>query len=179
MPDAGRRPALPKAAAYYADRTTVVASAGVAAALFAVAWQRPLSHIGFDTEFKHDQPGVVIGRDRTAHDPRGLILLIPSLSLAEPVADGDFSLSNSVVDLRQAETGQAPAGRLPGIPAAPRQVQPARGRLNPQTQANRLRIVSEAGPRDLPGSKLPVEPRSDLLLGDEPEWSYRDGPPAA
>ena len=35
-PDAGPRPALPKAAAYYAGRTTVVASAGDAAALAAL-----------------------------------------------------------------------------------------------------------------------------------------------
>ena len=34
-----------------------------------LARQRPLGWIGFDTEFKYDRPGVVIDRDRTAHDP--------------------------------------------------------------------------------------------------------------
>jgi DNA polymerase-1 len=103
-PDPGGRPALPKAVAYYAARTTVVASAGAAVALLALTRERPLSHLGFDTEFKYDRPGVVIDRDRTAHDPRGLVPLILSLSLAEPVADGDLQLSNFVVDLRRADT---------------------------------------------------------------------------
>jgi DNA polymerase-1 len=103
-PDAAPRPALPKAAAHYAGRTTLVASADGAAALVALARQRPLSHAGIDTEFRYDRPGVAIDRDRTANDPRSLRPLVLSLALAEPVADSGFRLFIFVVDLRRPET---------------------------------------------------------------------------
>ena len=99
-----RRLVLPKAATYYAGRTTLVATAGDAEALAQLAAQRPLSHIGFDTEFKYDAAGVIIDADHTWYDPHSVHPLLLSLALAEPVADGDFLLSNFVVDLRRAES---------------------------------------------------------------------------
>ena len=110
-----RRLVLPKAADYYAGRTTLVATAGDAEALAQLAAQRPLSHIGFDTEFKYDAAGVIIDADHTWYDPRSVHPLLLSLALAEPVADGDFLLSNFVVDLRRAES-LAPLRDLLGLP---------------------------------------------------------------
>lgn len=112
LAEAARRPApaperrlvLPKAPDYYAGRTTTVATAGDAEVLAQLAAQRPLSHIGFDTEFKYDAAGVIIDADHTWYDPHSVHPLLLSLALAEPVADGDFLLSNFVVDLRRAES---------------------------------------------------------------------------
>ena len=98
-----RRLALPKAPDYYAGRTTTVATAEDAEALADLAAQRPLSHIGFDTEFKYDRPGVVIDQDHTAHDPRSVRPLVLSLALAEPTGDDGGTLSTFVVDLRRPE----------------------------------------------------------------------------
>ena len=97
-----RRLVLPKAATYYAGRTTLVATAGDAEALAQLAAQRPLSHIGFDTEFKYDAAGVIIDADHTWYDPHSVHPLLLSLALAEPDGDGG-SLSSFVVDLRQPE----------------------------------------------------------------------------
>ena len=99
-PPAPVRPALPRAAAFYAGRTTLVAGAAAAAALAALAAQRPLSHVGIDTEFRHARPGVPVGRGRTAADPRSVVPLILSLALIEPHADGSLQTSTFVVDLR-------------------------------------------------------------------------------
>ena len=90
LAEAARRPApaperrlvLPKAPDYYAGRTTTVATAGDAEVLAQLAAQRPLSHIGFDSEFKYDAAGVIINQDHTAHDPRSVHPLLLSLALA-------------------------------------------------------------------------------------------------
>ena len=135
LAEAARRPAsaperrlvLPKAADYYAGRTTTVATAGDAEALAQLAAQRPLSHIGFDTEFKYDAAGVIIDADHTWYDPRSVHPLLLSLALAEPDGDGDSLLSSFVVDLRQPEV--LPARRP--VPAA----DPLRGPLRPRRAA--------------------------------------------
>ena len=72
------------------------------------ALQRPLSHIGFDTEFRYDRPGVVIDKRNTAYDPRSIRPLLLSLAMAEPFDDGQGRLYSFVIDLRKPEL-------LPGL----------------------------------------------------------------
>ncbi len=96
---------LKKSPRYYAGATRFVDTVDAAQAMLEFALQRPLSHIGFDTEFRYDQPGVVIDKRNTAHDPRSIRPLLLSLALAEPAAedDGEGTLYNFVVDLRMPE----------------------------------------------------------------------------
>ena len=102
-PDKPRKVAysLPKAAAYFTGRTTFVDTAAAAETMTEYARQRPLSHIGFDTEFRYDSPGVDMGRGQVAHDPRALQPLLLSLALAEPSGPDGGTLATFVVDLRQ------------------------------------------------------------------------------
>ena len=75
---------MPKAAAYYAGRTTVVASAGAAAALAALAAAAAAVARRVRYRVQVRRPGVVINQDHTAHDPRSVHPLLLSLALAEP-----------------------------------------------------------------------------------------------
>src|SRR5436309_3226046 len=95
--------ALSKSPTYYAQQTTYVDTVEAAVALAEFVQQRPLAHIGFDTEFRYDNPGVVVDRGRTTHDPRSIHPLLLSLSLAEPEGEHSGELYNFVVDLRKAE----------------------------------------------------------------------------
>ena len=67
------------------------------------ALQRPLTHIGFDTEFRYDRPGVVIDKRSTHYDPRSIRPLLLSLAMAEQLEDGVGRLYSFVVDLREPE----------------------------------------------------------------------------
>ena len=91
---------LPKAPTFYAGRTTFVDTIEAAEAMAEYARQRPLSHVGFDTEFRYDTPGVDMGRGQVAHDPRALRPLLLSLALAEPTSPNGGTLATFVVDLR-------------------------------------------------------------------------------
>ena len=94
--------ALPKSPAFYGSRVTVVDNAATAADMAQLAFERPICHVGFDTEYRYTTPGVVIDKDHTAHDPRSVLPLILSLAFAEP-CDGGVMLYQFVVDLRCTE----------------------------------------------------------------------------
>lgn len=103
---------LPKAPAYYAGRTTFVDSVEAAEGMTDYARQRPLSHIGFDTEFRYDSPGVEMGRGQVARDPRAVRPLLLSLALAEPTGPRGGTLATFVVDLRRLDVLPAVAELL-------------------------------------------------------------------
>lgn len=94
---------LKKSPRYYAMKTNFIETADEARVMLDFALQRPLSHIGFDTEFGYDRPGVVIDKRNTAHDPRSIRPLLLSIALAEPVEDDGGCLYNFVIDLRKPE----------------------------------------------------------------------------
>ncbi len=94
---------LKKSPGYYAGQTNFVDCLDDAQAMLDFARQRPLSHIGFDTEFRYDRPGVVISKRNTVHDPRSIRPQLLSLAMAEPLDSGAGGLYSFVVDLRKAE----------------------------------------------------------------------------
>jgi DNA polymerase-1 len=94
---------LKKSPKYYARKTNVVESADDAQAMLNFALQRPLSHIGFDTEFRYDRLGVVIDKRNTTHDPKSIRPLLLSLAMAEPLHSGEGCLYSFVIDLRKSE----------------------------------------------------------------------------
>ena len=65
---------LPKSPDFYATQLTYVTTAEEAQALVELAQQRPLSHIGIDTEFRYDRPGILVKSKKTVHDPRSIHL---------------------------------------------------------------------------------------------------------
>jgi hypothetical protein len=94
---------LKRSPRYYAMKTNVVDSLSDAEAMLAFALQRPLSHIGFDTEFRYDRPGVVINKRNTTHDPQSIRPLLLSLAMAETHNVGEGCLYSFVIDLRKHE----------------------------------------------------------------------------
>src|SRR5881296_2714138 len=78
---------LPKSPVYYADKISFVDTVEKAEDLVQLAHERSLSHIGFDTEFRYERPGVPVGK-KTAYDPRSVRPLLLSLALVEPTANG-------------------------------------------------------------------------------------------
>ncbi len=92
---------VPKAPRFFANGVSYVADEAGAGRVLDFARQRGLSHVGFDTEFRYDRPGVVIDRKHTAHDPRSVRPLLLSLALAEPGEGGAGALYLFVVDLRR------------------------------------------------------------------------------
>jgi DNA polymerase-1 len=94
---------LPRSPDFYAARTVFVASPAEAEALAALARQRPLAWVGFDTEFRYGRPGVVIDGKQTAYDARSIRPLLLSLALAEPEGGRDGRLYKFVIDLRRPE----------------------------------------------------------------------------
>lgn len=94
---------LKKSPRYYAKETRFIDSLDDAQAMLNFALQRPLSHIGFDTEFRYDRPGVVIDERNTTYDPRSIRPLLLSLSMAEPFKNEEGCLYSFVVDLRKSE----------------------------------------------------------------------------
>ena len=91
---------LKKLPRYYSEKTNFINSIEGAKSMLEFALQRPLSHIGFDTEFRFDRSGVVIDKNHTAYDPRSIHPLLLSLSMAEQLEDGEGHLYNFVIDLR-------------------------------------------------------------------------------
>lgn len=94
---------LKKSPKYYALKKIFINSREDALAMLEFSMQRPLSHIGFDTEFRYDRPGVVINKRSTAQDPRSIRPLLLSLAMAEPTDDGEGRLYSFVIDLRKPE----------------------------------------------------------------------------
>ena len=91
---------LKKSSRYYAVRTNFVDTLDGAQAMLDFALQRPFSHIGFDTEYRYDRPGVIIRKRNTKYDPISIRPLLLSLAMAEPYDGGEGRLSNFVIDLR-------------------------------------------------------------------------------
>ena len=94
---------LKKSPRYYAKKTNFVDTFDKAQDMLDFALQRPLSHIGFDTEFRYDRPGVVIDKRNTAHDQRSIRPLLLSLAMAEQLDDRGGCLYSFVIDLRKPE----------------------------------------------------------------------------
>jgi|SRR5579862_1656260 len=92
---------LPLATTRYMDKVVYVATEDEARNMADLAMQRNLSHIGIDTEFKFDRPGVLI-KGKEATDPRSIHPLLMSLAMVEPLADGERQYA-FVVDLRKPE----------------------------------------------------------------------------
>lgn len=92
---------LKKSPRYYAMKTNFIETVDEAKAMVEFALQRPISHIGFDTEFGYDRPGVVIDKRSTAHDQRSIRPLLLSFSFAEPAKGGGGYLYSFVIDLRK------------------------------------------------------------------------------
>lgn len=106
---------VPRCEAAHAAALTVVDSAAGAEALADLARQLELSHVGLDTEFGYDRPGVPLRGKRVAHDPRSVRPLLLSLALAE--SGPQRRLYPFVVDLRRPEVRPALAAVL-RLPAA-------------------------------------------------------------
>jgi len=94
---------LKKSHRYYARKINYIDSHKKAQDMLDFALQRPLSHIGFDTEFRYDRPGVVINKKNTTYDPRSIRPLLLSLAMAEPLGKDEGQLYSFVVDLRKPE----------------------------------------------------------------------------
>ena len=94
---------LKKSHRYYAKKTNYIDSHKKAQGMLDFALQRPLSHIGFDTEFRYDRPGIVINKKDTAYDPRSIRPLLLSLAMAEPLGKDGGQLYSFVIDLRKPE----------------------------------------------------------------------------
>jgi DNA polymerase-1 len=92
--------AIPRCPLYYRQETNLVEDGESANRMLDFARQRPLSHIGIDTEFTYDRPGVMIDRRNTAYDPRSVRPLLLSLALVEPKVNGG-SLYRFVIDVRR------------------------------------------------------------------------------
>src|SRR5207249_2453748 len=102
-PEPVGKPLIPRSPAYYAEQITFVDTAAGATALVDLAQQRPLTCIGFDTEFRYATPGVRIDSKHVAYDPHSLEPLLLSLALLEPVQGQSWRCCRFVVDLRVQE----------------------------------------------------------------------------
>jgi|GEM_PF-770883 len=94
---------LKKSPRYYAVKTSFIETVDKAQDMLDFALQRPLSHIGFDTEFGYDRPGVVIDKKSIRYDPTSTRPLLLSLAMAEPTDGSEGCLYNFVIDLRKPE----------------------------------------------------------------------------
>ena len=72
-----------KSRTYYAAESNFVETPEQAQGMLELA-QRPLSHIGFDTEFRYGRRGTRIDKSKTRFDPLSIDPLLMSLALVEP-----------------------------------------------------------------------------------------------
>ncbi len=93
---------LRKDPGYYTETPNFIDSLNGAHAMLEFALQRPLSHIGFDTEFRYDSPGV-IKKKKIKYDPQTIRPLLLSLAMVEPLDTGQGCIYSFVVDLRKPE----------------------------------------------------------------------------
>src|SRR4029450_12331765 len=101
-----RGPSLPKSPHFYRERIGFVDSLQKAEDLLQLAQERPLSHVGFDTEFRYDRPGVPV-RKKLVCDPRRCRPLLLSLALVEPIDREASRIYRFVIDLRVDEVRNA------------------------------------------------------------------------
>jgi DNA polymerase I len=94
---------LKKSPGYYTEKINFVDSVDKAEAMLELAQQRHLSHVGFDTEFRFDRPGVIIDKRNTKYDPFSIRPQLFSLAMVEPLNDGSGRIFVFVVDLRKPE----------------------------------------------------------------------------
>ena len=90
----------PRAPTYSAERLTYVTTAAQMENFLALAHQRPLAHIGFDSEFRYDTPGVSLDKGKKWHDPRAIHPLLFSFALVETETDRQGRIYPFVVDVR-------------------------------------------------------------------------------
>ena len=100
---AGDRPKpvriLPRDPRYYRRQTAVVADAVVAQSMLEFIRQRPISVVGFDTEYRYDRPGIAI-RKKIAYDSSSLRPFLLSLAPTELDGQNCGIVYPFVVDLR-------------------------------------------------------------------------------
>jgi DNA polymerase-1 len=98
---------IPRAPGYYADAITLVQDRAGADALLDLARQRPISFVGFDFEYRHDRPGVLIkvvgGKERRWYDPRSIEPLLMAIAIVESRGDSQAVLYRFVIDVRRTE----------------------------------------------------------------------------
>jgi DNA polymerase-1 len=92
---------LKKSPRYYAMKINFTETVDEVQAMLDFALQRPLSHIGFDSEFGYWRPGLVIDRRNTKYDPTSIQPLLLSLAMAEPLEGYEGCLYSFVIDLRK------------------------------------------------------------------------------
>lgn len=97
---------LPKKTSVYSECLTFVNTSEGVRDLIQLAHERPISWIGFDTEYRFDRPAVTIKKDVEAVDVRSVHPLLLSLSLVEPESDDQLRIYRFVVDVRQPELAQ-------------------------------------------------------------------------
>lgn len=100
--DLGPRADLPRSPSFYRGKVHFVADVQSAKNLVSLARQRPLSHIGLDTEYRFSRPGFPLNTKTTVHDVRSVVPLLMSVSLSEPQVN-HHRLYNFVVDIRRPE----------------------------------------------------------------------------
>jgi len=102
-PNSGNDLHLPLLPSYFTGRVSFVRDAESAKQMVELAQQRPVSHIGIDTEYQYSNPGIPLSKGTTYQDPTSVIPLLLSISLIEPSNGGDKGktrIYNFVVDLR-------------------------------------------------------------------------------
>ena len=92
-----------KSTYYYSARKNFVETSEQAQSMLDFALQRPLSHIGFDAEFRYDRPGIRIDKNNTVHDPRSIRPLLLSLAMVEPCDGQNGQIYSFVIDFRKPE----------------------------------------------------------------------------
>lgn len=101
QPDVENLFGVPRSRNYYAKDISFVRTATEAEAMLQLVMERPLSHAGFDTEYRYGNPPT-IARHRERYDVRCVEPLLLSLCLVEPSAHGEI-LYRFVVDLGSME----------------------------------------------------------------------------
>jgi len=101
-PNSGNDLHLPLLPNYFTGGVSFVRDVESVKQMVELAQQRPISHIGIDTEYQYSNPGILLSKDTTYHDPTSVIPLLLSISLIETGNGlGKTRIYNFVVDLRQ------------------------------------------------------------------------------
>lgn len=91
---------VPRSPVTYAGKITFVSDVAGVLGVVDFVQQRPVSFIGFDTEFRYDRPPVQVTKNKTAFDPTSIHPFLLSLAVAEPGEDGGLIIYRFVIDLR-------------------------------------------------------------------------------
>jgi|TARA_B100002003_G_C14152743_1_gene554566 DNA polymerase-1 len=94
---------LRRSVSYYKDAIKFIQTQEEAQNMEVFAYQRPISYIGFDTEYRYDRPPVADKKSKWKYDQRSIHPLLLSLAMAEPVGDDDFQFYCFVIDLEKPE----------------------------------------------------------------------------